>query len=297
MKQIAIIAPTASGKTALSIEVAHKTNSIILSLDSLAVYKEIDISSAKPTLSEQDGIIHFGIDEVYPNEIFDVIEFVELYKKAKYFAIENNKNLIIVGGTGFYLKALIDGISLIPTITKKTSQWVDKQLKNLEDAYNFMVSIDDKYMQKIASTDKYRIEKALSLYKQTNQIPTTYFENNPPKPIIDDIQLYEITWSVEDLRKRIELRTNIMLDSGLIDEVIYLEKRYTREPNCMKTIGIFETLEYLDGKISKKQLKEKIIINTTRLAKRQRTFNNGQFRNIIKSDLNFLTPCIYTSFK
>jgi tRNA dimethylallyltransferase len=288
MRQIAIIAPTASGKTALSIEVAHKTNSIILSFDSLAVYKNIDIASAKPTLAERDGIVHFGIDEVDPDEIFDVIEFIKLYKKAKNFAIQHNKNLIIVGGTGFYLKALIDGISEVPIMTETTLQWVKNQLQNLENAYKFMVSIDDTYMRKIASTDKYRIEKALSIYKQTDQIPTNYFQNNQPKSITDDIQIYEISWSVEDLKKRIEKRTSIMLEDGLIDEVIYLEKKYTREPNCMKTIGIAETLEYLDGKISKQQLMDTITLNTTRLAKRQRTFNNGQFKNIVKTDLKAL---------
>lgn len=288
MKQIAIIAPTASGKTALSIEIAHKMNAIILSFDSLAVYKNIDIASAKPILAERDGIVHFGIDEVNPDEIFDVIEFIKLYKKAKNFAIAHNKNLIIAGGTGFYLKALIDGISEVPIMTKTTLQWVRKKLNNLEDAYKFMVSIDDKYMKKITSTDKYRIEKALSIYKQTNQTPTDYFQNHLPKPIIDNVQIYEIFWSIEDLKKRIEKRTSIMLEDGLIDEVIYLEKRYTREPNSMKTIGIAETLEYLDGKISKQQLAEKIILNTTKLAKRQRTFNNGQFQNIIKTDLKSL---------
>jgi tRNA dimethylallyltransferase len=288
MRQIAIIAPTASGKTALAIEVAHKIDAIILSFDSLAVYKNIDIASAKPTLSEREGIVHFGIDEINPDDMFDVTEFIKLYTRAKNFAIQHNKNLIIVGGTGFYLKALIDGISEVPTMTQETIEWVEKQLQNLEDAYKFMVSIDDKYMKKIASTDKYRIEKALSIYKQTNETPTDYFQKNQPKPIIDDIQIYEIFWSVEDLKKRIEKRTSIMLEDGLIDEVIYLEKRYTREPNCMKTIGISETLEYLDGKISKEQLVDKITLNTIKLAKRQRTFNNGQFKNIIKSDLKSL---------
>jgi tRNA dimethylallyltransferase len=98
MKQIAIIAPTASGKTALSIQLAHQTNSIILSLDSLSIYKEIDVSSAKPTFIEREGIKHFGIDEIYPNEKFDVMQFIEIYQKAKDFALHNNKNIIIVGG-------------------------------------------------------------------------------------------------------------------------------------------------------------------------------------------------------
>jgi len=287
MKQIAIIAPTASGKTALSIDIAHKTNSIILSLDSLAVYKEIDIASAKPTQKERDGIIHFGIDEIYPDEHFDVMDFIELYKKTYNYAAEHNKNIIIVGGTGFYLKAMIDGISYIPPISTANQIIVNNQLEDLSSAYTFINNIDPTYMKDIASTDKYRIEKALSIYMQTNQIPTEYFLNNPPTPIIKDIQLYDIHWGTDILRKRIAMRTQIMIDDGIIDETIYLEQKYTRKPNCMNTIGISETLEYLDGKLSKKQLIERISTNTARLAKRQRTFNKGQFQNIIKKDLAY----------
>ena len=93
MRQIVIIAPTASGKTALSIKMAKKTNSIILSFDSLSVYKEIDIASAKPTKKEQNEIKHFGIDEIYPNETFNVTKFLELYDKAYKYALKNKKNL------------------------------------------------------------------------------------------------------------------------------------------------------------------------------------------------------------
>lgn len=272
MKELAIIGSTASGKTALSLELANKTNSIILSLDSLCVYKEIDIVSAKPTLQERGDIVHFGIDEVFPNEEFDVIKFIELYKKSKEYAIQNDKNLIIVGGTGFYLKALIDGLS----------QGVESKIKldiSSHEAYDLLYSLDKDYMQKIEKNDKYRIEKAYAIYKQTNLTPSEYFEKNPKIGIAKDLKIFEILWDKEELKKRIALRTNIMLNSGLIDEIIYLEKKYTRAPNCMSSIGVIETLEYLDGKISKKELEEKICLNTTKLAKRQNTFNKGQFLN------------------
>jgi len=272
MKEIAIIGSTASGKTALSIEIANKTNSIILSLDSLCVYKEIEIASAKPTLQERGDIVHFGIDEVFPNEEFDVIKFIELYKKAKEYAINNDKNLIIVGGTGFYLKALIDGLS----------QGIESKIKldiSSLEAYDLLYSLDKEYMQRIERNDRYRIEKAYAIYKQTNLTPSEYFEKNPKIGIAKDLKIFEILWEKEDLKKRIALRTNIMINSGLIDEIIYLEKKYTREPNCMASIGVIETLEYLDGKVSKKMLEEKICSNTTKLAKRQNTFNKGQFLN------------------
>lgn len=270
MKEIAIIGSTASGKTALSLEIAAKTNSIILSLDSLCVYKEIEIASAKPTLKERGNIIHFGIDEVFPNEEFDVIKFIELYKKAKDYAIQNDKNLIIVGGTGFYLKALIDGLS----------KGVDSKIKldiPQDEAYELLYSIDKEYMQKIERNDRYRIEKAYAIYKQTGLSPTSYFEKNPKIAVAKDLKIFEILWDKEELKNRISQRTKIMINSGLIDEVIFLEKKYTREPNCMASIGIIETLEYLDGKLSKQELEEKISANTAKLAKRQNTFNKGQF--------------------
>ncbi len=270
MKEIAIIGSTASGKTALALDIANKTNSIILSLDSLSVYKQIDIASAKPTVKERGDIIHFGIDEVFPNETFDVIQFIECYKKAKEFALNNNKNLIIVGGTGFYLKTLVEGLSL----------GVDTKIKldiPQEEAYEFLFNLDKNYMQKIEANDRYRIEKAYAIYKQTGKTPSEFFSENIKEPIAKNLKIFEILWDREVLRKRIELRTKQMIKDGIIEEVIFLEKNYSREPNCMSSIGIIETLEYLDGKLTKEQLEEKIALNTAKLAKRQNTFNKSQF--------------------
>lgn len=279
-KEIAIIAPTASGKTALSINLAQKLDAVILSLDSLAVYKQIDIASAKPTLQERSGIVHFGIDNVYPDEEFDVIEFIAEYEKAKSYAKNNGKNLIIVGGTGFYLKAMIEGLSSTPKISEETKEIVKQKLYNLNDSYEELYKKDINYMKKIASNDKYRIEKALEVYCQTGLTPSEYFEQNKPKPIIEKIDIFQIETDPDILRKRIRLRTNKMLSDGIIDEVIFLEEKYTRAPKSMGSIGIVETLDYLDSKIDKKQLEELISVHTAQLAKRQRTFNKSQFKNL-----------------
>ncbi|MFW2607355.1 tRNA (adenosine(37)-N6)-dimethylallyltransferase MiaA [Aliarcobacter butzleri] len=289
MKEIAIIGSTASGKTALSLEIASKTNSIILSLDSLCVYKEIDIVSAKPTLEERGEILHFGIDEVYPNVEFDVVCFMELYKEAKEYALKNDKNLIIVGGTGFYLKALIDGLSL----------GIETKIKldiSVAEAYDLLYSLDEMYMKKIEKNDKYRVEKAYAIYKQTGLTPTLYFEKNPKIPLAKDLKIFEILWEKEELKKRVASRTNIMIKSGLIDEIIYLERKYTRAPNCMSSIGIVETFEYLDGKLSKEELEEKISQNTMKLAKRQNTFNKGQFLNKTSNIIDNLNSDILKYF-
>jgi tRNA dimethylallyltransferase len=289
MKELAIIGTTASGKTALSLEIANKTNSIILSLDSLCVYKEIDIASAKPTKIERGDIVHFGIDEVFPNEKFDVIEFLNLYKNAKEYAEKNMKNLIIVGGTGFYLKALVDGIS--DGLKENTN--LDM---SLNDAYNLLYSLDKDYMQKIEPNDKYRVEKAYSIYKQSGLTPSEYFLKNPKIALSPNLPIFEILWEKDELINRISLRTKQMIKSGLIDETIYLEKKYTRAPNCMSSIGIVETLEYLDGKISKQELEDKIIQNSLKLAKRQNTFNKGQFTNRVSNIIPSLNSEIIKYF-
>ena len=289
MKELAIIGTTASGKTALSLEIANKTNSIILSLDSLCVYKEIDIASAKPTKIERGDIVHFGIDEVFPNEKFDVIEFLNLYKNAKEYAEKNMKNLIIVGGTGFYLKALVDGIS--DGLKENTN--LDM---SLNDTYNLLYSLDKEYMQKIEPNDKYRVEKAYSIYKQSGLTPSEYFLKNPKIALSPNLPIFEILWRKDELTNRISLRTKQMIKAGLIDETIYLEKKYTRAPNCMSSIGIIETLEYLDGKLDKKSLEDKIIQNTLKLAKRQNTFNKGQFTNRVSNIIPSLNSEIIKYF-
>ena len=290
MKEIAIIGSTASGKTGLSLDIASKTNSIILSLDSLSVYKEIDIASAKPTRKERGDIIHFGIDEVYPNEKYDVLQFLECYKRTKKFAKKNDKNLIIVGGTGFYLKALVDGLSIGTNENTK----LDIPIK---EAYDLLYSLDKEYMSKIASNDKYRIEKTYSIYKQSGYSPSKYFELNPKEALAKNLKIFEILWDRDELRNRIKLRTSQMIKEGIIDEVIYLEKKYRRSPNCMASIGIIETLEYLDGKIDKKLLEEKISLNTTKLAKRQNTFNKGQFQDKTSNIIEDLNSDIIKYFK
>lgn len=286
IKQLAIIGSTASGKTSLSIKLAHKMNAHILSLDSLAIYKEIDIVSAKPSKNERGGIRHFGLDMICPNENFDVSTFIKLYHEVYALCQKEEKNLIIVGGTSFYLKMLIEGISLTPQISHSTQELCTMHLQNLEETYEWLLSLDPQYMSSIASKDPYRIGKALQLYLETALIPSEYFRQNPPIPTITSpLPIYQIVWERDTLRQRIAKRTQIMLDQGLIDEICMLEKKYTRTPNCMKSIGIKETLAYLDGIYSKKTLIEKISTNTARLAKRQSTFNNSQFKQLIKGSV------------
>jgi len=296
IKQLAIIGSTASGKTSLAVKVAKQLDAYILSLDSLSIYKEIDIVSAKPTKEEQDGVQHFGIDTIYPNEDFDVTTFIKLYNKVIDKCLKENKSLVIVGGTGFYLKMLIEGVSELPNISENSKIETSKYLLDLPKAYDLLQTLDPEYMSKIQSNDAYRIEKALNIYFETKMIPSEYFSANPPVPTIrSSLPIYQIEWDRDVLRKRIALRTKMMVEDGLIDEICMLEKKYTRLPNCMKAIGVKETLAYLDGIYSKNEMVEKITTNTARLAKRQKTFNNSQFDNVIKGSVEELKKVLLCS--
>jgi len=289
IRQLALIGPTASGKTALSLQLAHALNGYILSIDSLSVYKEIDIVSAKPSLEEREDILHFGLDALYPHECFDVTTFIGLYNEVYEKAASEGKNLIIVGGTSFYLKMLMEGISHLPQISNTTQVKTHHALQSLEETYTWLLALDRPYMQKISSHDSYRIEKVLNIYFETGLTATQYFQENPPLPTIQaPLPIYQIEVERSHLRARIKNRTSLMLKEGLIDEICHLERHYTRMPNCMKAIGIRETLAYLDGHYGKTILHEKITTNTARLAKRQTTFNNSQFENVFRGSVEDL---------
>ncbi len=276
----AIIGPTASGKSDLAIKLAKKLGCEILSLDSLSIYKEIDIASAKPSKEELNEIKHYGINEIYPNEKFDVTKFIEIYKKIAH------KNIIIVGGTGFYLKAMIEGISQMPKITEEIKQ------KAKKFTYEQIKEIDPLFASKISPNDTYRISKGAEIYLATNIPPTQYFKQNPPVPTLPKIPIFEIDIDRKTLRERILQRTKKMFENGLIDEVAYLESKYKdRRLPALKAIGIKEVLDYFNGLYNKEKLFEKIVTNTARLAKRQQTFNKTQF-NTIKAPLEKLEEII-----
>jgi len=296
MKQLAIIGPTASGKSDLAIKIAKKIDAYILSIDSLSIYKEIDIVSAKPSKEELQSVKHFGIDVLNPDEYFSVDIFIDIYLHVKELCEQENKNLIIVGGTSFYLKSLLQGLSEIPKIDKETLLHVKTKLSDLTQAYNYLSSIDKEYMSNISPKDRYRIEKALIIHEASKLAPSEWFRLNPPKPIIENLDIFNIDVEREVLRERITKRTANMLKLGLIDEVCYLEHKYTREPNSMGAIGIVEVLEYLDGKVTCEKMLENISTHTAQLAKRQQTFNRTQFENITHATLDRLEDIILAKY-
>ncbi len=293
-KEIAIIGPTASGKSALAIDVAKKFNAVIFSIDSLAVYKEMDIVSAKPSIEEQSGIRHFGIDALDVTEHFSAHIVAKLYQEAKAYAQQEHKNLVIVGGSSFYLKSLLTGLSVLPEFSDDTRKKTQELLEQPSKAHALLFDVDPNAVNTIEPNDRYRLEKLLLIYLETGLKPSVYFKDNPPQAIIKEIPIFEILVDRDVLRERVNIRTKIMIDSGLIDEIAYLESKYSRAFAPMKAIGVIETLQYLDNVFDKDKLQELIVTHTMQLAKRQSTFNRTQFGDVIRLALEDLTSNVFS---
>lgn len=277
-KEFAIIGTTASGKSDLAFELAKELNGVILSLDSLALYKEIDIASAKPNKEQLEAIKHFGVNEIYPDEEFSVGAFFEIYKNAKNFARLQDCPLIITGGSGFYLKSMLSGLA--PDAPK-----CELNLSN-EEIYELAAKIDPEFASKFSQNDSYRLEKWYQIYKFSSQIPSIWLRENTKESIIKELVIFEILWDKDELRERIKKRTKGMLEAGLIDEANFLFNKYKSEPKPLKSIGLKECKQFLDKEISQNELEELIATHTAQLAKRQRTFNRSQFEKKFVGDLD-----------
>jgi len=277
MKQIALIGSTASGKSDLALTLAREHNALILSIDSLSIYQEIDIASAKPSKIELASVEHFGVNRLRPDENASVITFIDEYRRLREKALADSKNIIIVGGSSFYLKSMIDGLSKIPDYSPDTLNQAKNMLFDLERCHALLHTVDPFTMAKIAPTDAYRIEKMLLIYLESGIAPSKWFKVNPPEPIITECPVFNLHIDRDILRERIAHRSEKMVRSGLIDEVAELDRMYGRSPNSMKAIGIIEVLDYLDAKVSKEEMTALISTHTAQLAKRQQTFNAHQF--------------------
>ncbi len=285
MKEIALIGPTASGKSSLAIELAEEFNAFILSLDSLSVYKEVNIASAKPSLEDRKRVVHFGIDEVRPDEHFNVSLFFKLYENAKERSKKEGKNLIIVGGTSFYLKAMIEGLSPVLSVSSENFRKIKEILRNPQKAFSFIEEKDPEFARRITKRDVYRMGRWYEIYFESGLIATRYFSLYEKKPVVKSIPIFCIDMNREVLRDRIKKRTAVMIKEGIVDETFNIERKYSRIVKPLKAIGPKECLEYLDGKLTLRELEEKIFFNTAKLAKRQITFNKTQFKKVVYADL------------
>ena len=274
-KVVVICGPTASGKTALSIELAKKINGEIISSDSMQIYKDMDIGTAKPTKEEMQGIKHYLLDFVEPNKRYSVADFKKDAEKSIEEILEKGKVPIIVGGTGLYVDSLIYGIEYQDI---KFDEQYRKELENrvkiegLEKLYNEAKKIDPQAMEKISLNDQKRILRVLEIYKATGKNKTEQEAESRKNEVKYDYKVFAINMDREKLYERINKRVDIMIEQGLIQEVEKLLEKYDEFPTAMQGLGYKEVVEYLQGKISKEEMIDKIKMETRRYAKRQITW-------------------------
>ena len=273
-KVIVIGGPTASGKTALSIELAKRINGEIVSADSMQIYKEMNIGTAKPEIEEMQGIKHYMLDFLNPNEAYSVADYKKDAKEAIKKIIKNGKTPIVVGGTGLYIDSLIYEIEYVDIKTdfdyRSELEKIAKK-KGLNYLYEKAKKIDPKSMEKISENDQKRILRVLEIYHQTGKTKTEIDENSRKEPEFD-YKVFAIDMDREILYDRINKRVDIMLEKGLIEEVEKIYKKYNEFPTAMQALGYKEVVEYLENKTSKDEMIEKIKQESRRYAKRQLTW-------------------------
>ncbi len=274
-KVIVICGPTGAGKTALSIELAKRINGEIVSSDSMQIYKDMDIGTAKPTKEETKDIKHYLIDFVAPDQRYSVAEFKKDAENAIEEILAKGKTPIIVGGTGLYVDSLIYGIEykdieLDENYRNELEEIAKKQ--GLEKLYEQAQKIDPEAMKKISPNDKKRIIRVLEIYKATGKNKTEQEIESRKNEVKYDYKVFAINMDREKLYDRINKRVDIMLEQGLIQEVQSLVKKYNEFPTAMQGLGYKEVVQYLKNEISYDEMVDKIKMETRRYAKRQITW-------------------------
>lgn len=274
-KVIVIVGPTASGKTALSIELAKQINGEIISADSMQIYKDMNIGTAKPTLEEMKNIKHHLIGFVSPEERFSVSDYKKLAQEKIIEILNIGKKPIVVGGTGLYINSLIYGIEYGKmTFDQEYREKLEKIAieKGNQYIYEMAKNIDEEAIKNISVNDRKRIIRILEIYKATGKNKTQLEKESRKYEVPFDYKVYGIHIEREELYNRINKRVDTMIKQGLVDEVKNIKRKYNKFPTAMQAIGYKEVVEYLENKITKDEMIEKIKMGTRRYAKRQITW-------------------------
>jgi len=277
MKDLFILAgPTAVGKTEISIKLAKKLNGEIISCDSMQIYKEMDIGSAKITKEEMKGIEHYLVDIINPSEEFSVAQFKEYAEDAIHKIYDKNKIPMVVGGTGLYINSLIYNYSFGDTSKdEKYREYLSSlaEQNGKDYVHNMLKEIDEESFQKLYPNDLKRVIRALEVYKTTGKTMSEYLAEQNIYDIPYNVYYYVLTMNREKLYERINKRVDIMMEKGLLEEVIALKnKGYTEDMQSMKGIGYKELLYYLKGEISLEKSIDMIKQFSRNYAKRQLTW-------------------------
>lgn len=265
---VVILGPTASGKTAVALEVARRIGAEILSVDSMQVYRGMDVGTAKPTLAERSAIPHHGIDLVEPNDTFTVARFVKFADPTIAGAAARGVPLIATGGTPLYYKALFEGLFEGPG----ADEGIRSRLRELpnEELQRMLTAVDPVAAARIHVPDTKRLIRALEVYELTGK-PISSFQTEWTAPTPrHQASWFGLNWDREALNRRINARTKAMIADGWVGETAELLQRFgTLSGTAGEATGYAELAEHLTGKLSLDDAIEHIKIATRQLARRQ----------------------------
>jgi len=274
---IILTGPTAVGKTELSIQLAKAIGGEIISADSMQIYKHMDIGTAKIMPEEMDGVTHFLVDELEPDEEFNVVRFKEMADNAIEQIYSRNHIPIIVGGTGFYIQAILYDIDFTENANdddgyRRELETIGEQ-NGAEYLHEMLKAVDEKSAINIHANNMKRVIRALEYFHQTGELISKHNEEQMQKQSTYNFIYFVLNNNRDILYDRINKRIDGMIEKGLIEEVKKLKSMgYTKEMVSMQGLGYKELLDYLDGAI---ELEEAIYIlkrDTRHFAKRQLTW-------------------------
>ncbi len=280
---ITIAGPTACGKTAVSVELAKLINAEIISADSMQVYKYMDIGTAKIKKEEMQGIKHYLIDELYPDEEFSIAVFQKMAKKALDEIYSKGKLPILAGGTGFYVNGLIYDNDFTPGVkNEKMRIELEKTAdeKGSDYVHNILKELDPEYAETVHPNNLKRVIRAIEYCRDTGEKFSDYNKREKLREPAYNVRDFILNMDRERLYERIEKRVDIMIEKGLVDEVKSLMKQYPSNLVSMKGLGYKEIIGYLNGEYS---LDDAIYIlkrDTRHFARRQITWFRHQSNGI-----------------
>lgn len=271
---LVLLGPTGVGKTKISLALAKYLGGEIISMDSMAIYKEMNIGTAKPSFEERKKIVHHMLDVVEPYEEFTVAKYSKMTKAIIKDIHKRGKKALLVGGTGLYLKSVIEKINFgeaKPDLSLRNKWLQEIEKKGKEEVYAFLQKVDPKTASRLHPNDLKRIVRALEIYEQIGKPMSEIIKSE--ECLEYDLTMLGLNLSREVLYERINLRVDKMLEEGLIEEVKALKNRgYDEKLTSMQGIGYKEILTYLRGEISLEEAIELIKMGSRRLAKRQLTW-------------------------
>ena len=273
---IAIMGPTASGKTALAIDLAKQLNGEIISVDSALIYKGMDIGTAKPDAEEQQGITHWLIDTHDPAESYSVSAFFDDAVARVADIQARGKTAILAGGTMLYFNALTQGIAPLPKGCLEVKASIEKQALEIgwQALHSQLMEVDAVCAGRIHPNDPQRITRALEVFQLTGK-PLSWWQAQPAKVPPFTLQAFAIAPQHRvDLHQRIAQRFQLMLQKGLVEEVekLFIRPDLNKNMPAIRSVGYRQVWEYLEGIHSEKEMLERGIIATRQLAKRQMTW-------------------------